>query len=162
LLAAGAIGAGVIGMTGAAAAENERGGVNPPAKIKIKLNDEGPFFQGPDSIDKGSKLTIVNRTDPKDVGPHTFTLVKKGPKPFERILAAHEAGPPPDFPIGKQSVDSGKKGWDRPFTENRDGDSWYTETKGESHSRKVKAKVGKTLRYFCAVHPFMKGKFEVE
>ena len=42
------------------------------------------------------------------------------------------------------------------------GDSWFTPDKGTKQSRKVSAKAGKTLYFFCAVHPFMQGKIKVE
>ena len=160
LFAAGAIGVAAVGFAGSAAADQERAGGD-SATIKMKMQDGGPVFTGPDAIDRGEKLRVVNRTNPNQIGPHTFTLVKKGRKPYDRIFAAHQIGPPPNFEVGKKSVDTGRKGWDRPFTRNHDGDSWYTERRNTSQTRKVKADVGKTIRYFCAIHPFMKGKFEV-
>jgi hypothetical protein len=177
LLAAGVIGAGAIGISGAAAADQERGvGTGPAATIKMKFNPEqGPFFQAPSQVDKGERLEIVNRTNPKDIGPHTFTLVKESlvdsgrdqrrcgnlrSKVCKRIVRAHrfdlETGVP-----GRTVVDRGKNGWDRQFTKERSGDSWYTETQDENHSRKVKADVGKRLYFFCIIHPEMQGELEV-
>ena len=161
VLAAGAVGVAAVGFAGSAAADQERAAGSGDATVKIKLGDDGPFFDGPDAIARGAKLKIVNKTSPNQIGPHTFTLVKKGRKPTNRILEAHEVGPPPDFPVGKRVVDTGRKGWDRPFTKNHDGDSWYTGKRNQTHARKVKADVGKTVRFYCVVHPFMKGKFEV-
>ena len=59
-------------------------------------------------------------------------------------------------------MDRGKKGWDKEFTKTKKGDSWFTDQRGATETRKVKADVGKTLGYFCVVHPFMRGKLEVE
>lgn len=182
LLAAGLIGALVISLTGSASAESgasERAAGN--AKIKMKLQGEDLFFAGPKKIAKGAKLTIVNKTSPRQVGPHTFTLKKKGARPRQldpQVFEAHEVEPvplPPEFckeegipedecfdlKVNEPVAEYGKRGWDRVFTPRRKGDSWYTEKRGETHSRRVSAKVGKTLHYYCAVHPFMKGKFEV-
>ncbi len=161
LLAAGAIGVAAVGFAGSASADPERAAGSGDATVTIKLDNGNPRFDGPDAIARGQKLKIVNDTKPRQIGPHTFTLVKKGPKPEDRILEAHEIGPPPDFRVGKRVVDTGRNGWDRPFTKNHDGDSWFTGKRHQAHARKVKADVGRTVRYFCLVHPFMKGKFEV-
>ena len=61
--------------------------------------------------------------------------------------------------MGRPVVDSGKTGWDKSF--GKKGDSWFAEAKGDKHSRKVTAKVGTTLTYFCAIHPNMVGKIKV-
>lgn len=159
LLAAGAVGVAAIAVTGSAAADQERAGGG-GATIKAKVEGQKLDFFGPDSIAKGEKLTIVNKTSPREIGPHTFTLVRKGKKPQERIGKAHEFDQKTGE-VGRPVVESGERGWDRAFTKKHDGDSWYTEERGASHSRKVSADVGKTVRYFCAIHPFMKGEFEV-
>jgi len=38
-------------------------------------------FVAPESVRLGDELEIVNETDPKKVGPHTFSLVTKGSLP---------------------------------------------------------------------------------
>lgn len=130
-------------------------------------------FSGPRRVSRGSELIIDNRTDPNNVGPHTFTLIRKRRLPTTRnqmkncernkgvcgkIAVAHEFDPK-TFVVNKPDVDVGRLGWDRSF--GKQGDSWYTETKGEQTSRIVSARPGTTLRYFCVVHPFMKGKIKV-
>jgi hypothetical protein len=160
LAAAGLLAAGVVGLTGSAAAEQARGGGG-GSTIAMKLDGRDLVFDGPKAIERNTRLTILNKTKPSQVGPHTFTLVRKGKKPFSRILQAHEVGPPPEQKVGRRIVEAGKKGWNRAFTKDQNGDSWFTDERGAKHTRNVTAKVGRTLRFYCAVHPFMKGKFEV-
>jgi len=175
LLAVGAVAVAVIGVTGSASAEQAQ--ATKPAKLKMAIKGNKLDFFGAESVEKGQKLKIINKTRVAEFGPHTFTLVKpklvnsgKKRKRCERlesklcqnILEAHRVGPPPDFPVGRPNVDRGKKGWDKEFTKTKKGDSWFTDQRGATETRKVKAKVGKTLGYFCVVHPFMRGKLEVE
>lgn len=146
------------------------------AVVKMKASKKkGPYFTGPATVEAGQELKIVNKTAPDQVGPHTFTLIKKGDIPTSRkemkacenldpksvcsdIATAHEFDPQ-TFHINKPDVDVGKTGWDKSF--GNTGDSWYTETEGEKTSREVSAKPGTTLHYFCVVHPFMVGKVKV-
>ena len=175
LLAAGAIGVAVVGFTGSASAEQGQGANT--AKIKMAIKGEKLDFFGADSVAEGQKLEIINRTRVDEVGPHTFTLVEprlvnsgKKRKRCERlrsklcqnILEAHRVGPPPDFPVGRPNVDRGRKGWDKEFTKRKKGDSWFTDERGATETRRVTANAGETLGYFCVVHPFMRGKLEVE
>jgi hypothetical protein len=132
------------------------------------------LFEGPRKVEAGSQLDIVNKTDPEQVGPHTFTLVEKDELPQTKdeikqcehvksefcanIVKKHKADPKTGE-IGKPSLDYGKKGWDTEF--GKKGDSWVTVEQDESQARKVSAKPGTTLYYFCLVHPFMQGKIKV-
>jgi len=150
------------------------------ATIEIQgKKDKDLAFSGPDTIEAGKNLKIKNLTKPKKVGPHTFTLVEKKlvPKTNKEIkncfspgqicmavAFAHEFDPETEQ-IGKQNVEAGKDGWDTPFDsvdEDATGDSWYTETQDEQTKRKVKAKAGTKLTYFCAVHPWMTGTIKVK
>ncbi len=45
------------------------------AKIKMVQKGRDLTFTGPKKVEKGRKLRIVNDTNPKKVGPHTFTLI---------------------------------------------------------------------------------------
>lgn len=144
------------------------------ATITMKLMGKHAMFTGPKTVKKGAKLTIVNASDPKKIGPHTFTLVTKGNVPktkqdmkdcmnfkspvCQNVVAAHKANPKTGH-VGKRNVNAGKKGWDKGF--GKTGDSWFSDTKGEKTSRKVSAPVGTTLYYFCVVHPEMQGKIKV-
>jgi hypothetical protein len=175
LLAVGALGVAAIAFTGSASAEQEHAAKT--AKLRMAIKGQKLDFFGPESVEKGQKLEIVNKTSVMEVGPHTFTLVdpklvdsgkeRKRCEQFrskvcQNVLEAHQVGPPPDFPVGRPNVDRGKKGWDREFTKKRKGDSWFTDERGATETRRVKADVGDTIGYFCLVHPFMRGKLEVE
>ena len=165
----------VVAVGGAASADTAS--KRAAAKITMEKDGRELLFDGPASVEKGTKLKIENLTNPRRVGPHTFTLIKKGAIPkskneikkcgnFElavcrKIFKAHEVDPK-TFEVGEPDVERGKHGWDAAFSNHRKGDSWYTEKKGEADSRKVKADVGKTLHFFCLVHPEMVGKIKVE
>jgi hypothetical protein len=146
------------------------------ATITIKgKTDHGLRFGGDNEVKAGKNLKIVNDTNPKKVGPHTFTLaVKKDlpqkPKEFDACFAPHELcgtvgrAHKIDFEaetIGKINVESGKDGWDKLFEPDVFGDSHFFGGP-ETYKRKVTAKAGTTLTYFCLVHPFMQGSIKVK
>lgn len=158
-------------------------GVAPPASaaektVKMVVNGEVPAFKAPKSVKRGDKLTVVNKSDPEAIGPHTLSLVKPselpskkqwkkcGMPPFAFICAtifeAHEVEVPENGPptVGKHDVEVGKKGWDKSF--GKTGDSWLTENEGDKTSRRVTAKAGSALTLFCAVHPNMVAKVKVK
>jgi hypothetical protein len=165
----------VVAVGGAASADTAS--KRATAKITMEKDGRNLLFAGPETVEKGAKLKIENLTSPRKVGPHTFTLVKKGALPSSRnefkkcarfelpvcakILKAHEVDPK-TFEVGKAEVDNGKKGWDAAFSRARKGDSWYTERKNDTDARKVSADQGKTLHFFCLIHPDMQGKIKVE
>lgn len=165
-----------IGTAGAASAQDGPAkGVTNTIEIKGK-NEKRLHFAGPKTVPPLSSLEIVNKTKVQKVGPHTFTLVTDDalPKTKTQIkkcgkielpvcvqaFGAHQVDPE-TFEVGQPNVESGAPGWDTPFTSDTDGDSWYTETKGETTSRVVSTPEDQ-LRYFCLVHPFMNGKVKVE
>jgi hypothetical protein len=165
----------IVAVGGAASADTAS--KRATAKITMEKDGRNLFFAGPESVEKGAKLKVENLTSPRKVGPHTFTLVKKGSLPSSRnefkkcarfelpvctkVLKAHEVDPETGE-VGKAKVENGRKGWDAAFSRARKGDSWYTERKNDTDSRKVSANAGKTLRFFCVVHPDMQGKIKVE
>jgi hypothetical protein len=173
-----AVGAGGIAAIGASASDAGKAGGGHVAKIKMEVKGKGKhadlFFQGPNKVEKGSKLKIINKTLPSKVGPHTFTLVKQNrlPKSKKAIkdcenlklavcvnaFKAHEVDPN-TFEVNKPKVEVGRKGWDKSF--GRTGDSVFLGSQGAHNTRKVSANDGKTLYYFCLVHPFMQGKIKV-
>lgn len=147
------------------------------ATIEIKgKTQKGLRFAGPKVVKPGKKLEIVNNTDPERVGPHTFTLAKEKYLPTNgkefracfdpgnicnTVAEAHEV----DFEteqIGEENVDEGRPGWDLEFTLKKFGDSRFLGGEGQTHSRRVSAKDGATLNYFCVIHPNMQGKLTVE
>jgi len=144
-----------------------------PATVEMVMKGKLPVFKGPKTVSKGAKLTIVNKTSLKQIGPHTFSLVKPAKVPSKKqwkqcgeklellcgeIARAHKVNMETGQP-GKVFLDVGKKGFDKSF--GKKGDSWFTDAKGDEFSRKVTAKAGSTLTYFCAVHPNMVGKIKV-
>lgn len=165
-----AAGAMVAGGT-AATADVAKG---PSNSIKIKSNTK-PRFDGPETILAGSELQILNKTDPQEIGPHIFSLIEKpalpkGKEELKRcakikgvckdIAVAHEVNFD-TFEVGQPIVERGETGWDQSFDgETQEGDSWYTETEGEAHSRQVTAGAG-NLWFLCVVHPDMQGKIKV-
>ena len=74
LLAVGAVAVAVIGVTGSASAEQAQ--ATKPAKLKMAVKGNKLDFFGAESVEKGQKLKIINKTRVNEVGPHTFTLVK--------------------------------------------------------------------------------------
>lgn len=134
-------------------------------------------FTGPTSVTVGDQLEIVNNTNPKQVGPHTFSLVTKGslpktpkarqgcfaPKHICLAIAIWHGFNPKTERITKQLAKAGPAGWSTAGNAtSKKGDSWFTEKKGESISQEVTAQADTTLYYLCAVHPFMQGKVDVE
>lgn len=173
-----ALGTGGMAAMSASASDPAKARSGPVAKIKMEASGKGRntelFFTGPKEVEKGTKLEIVNKTNPGKVGPHTFSLVKQNrlPDTKKEIKAceklelavcvngakAHEVDLM-TFEVNRPKVEVGKKGWDQSF--GKIGDSWYTETPNEHNTREVSANDGKTLYYFCLVHPFMQGKIKV-
>jgi len=133
-------------------------------------------FVGPESVVAGEKLEIVNDTNPKQVGPHTFTLVTKGSLPKTRkamnscfapkklclAIAQWHGFNPKTERISKNLVKVGPAGWSTEGTATKKGDSWFTEKEGATFSQPVTAAAGTTLSYICAVHPEMQGDIEVK
>jgi hypothetical protein len=175
VLAAGVAAFAAIAITGSASAERAQAAKT--VKLKMAVKGEKLDFFGPNKVEKGDKLEVVNKTAVDEVGPHTFTLID--PKLMDSreerekceqvqgkvcpaIFEAHQVGPPPEFEVGKRNVDVGKNGWDREFTRRKKGDSWYTDELGATETRKVSAKAGDEIGYFCLVHPFMRGTLKVK
>ena len=175
---------GILGVAGAAlaiallsggvASAHDSARAVKPTKIKMKVDGREPIFSGPATIEQGTDLQVVNRSDPKKVGPHTFSIVKRkflpttkkeGKQCFSKgicgpIAVAHEFDPGTGK-VGKRTVEIGKSGWDKAFSLDHPGDSWYTGKENQQQTRTVSAKPGTKLFFICAVHPFMQGKITV-
>lgn len=148
------------------------------ATVFIKADKKGLRFVAPATVAAGEELKVVNQTDPRKIGPHTFSLVTKGslPKtPNARKLCfakghicraiARWHGVKGNGPVKENPAEAGLPGWDTLGNLNRDGDSWFTGNKaGTSITQTVTADVtaGPTRIYFlCAIHPWMQGSTEV-
>lgn len=152
----------------------------PPAGAKVDVVhivfEKGALkFVAPESVDQGDYLEVVNETNPKQVGPHTFSMVTQGSLPKTKnarqrcftpnhickaIANWHGAkgeGPPTINP-----VEAGPEGWSTMGTLHKTGDSWFTgEKKGASIVQQVTAQASTTIYFMCAVHPWMHGKINV-
>lgn len=143
--------------------------------IEIKMVGKKMGFFGPKTIVQGEELRIVNKTNPKMVGPHTFALVTKGslPKtPKARQLCftkghicmaiAKWQGFNQKEEVTINPAKAGPEGWSTMGTVTKPGDSWFTGTKpGASIEQPVTAAPGTTLYFMCAIHPWMQGSIKV-
>jgi hypothetical protein len=152
-------------------------GAELPTATTVFISAQGGrlHFIAPKTIASGEDLTVVNQTNPKQVGPHTFALVTKGSIPKTKkarqlcftphhickaIASWHGVkgnGPPTENP-----ATAGAEGWDTLGSLTKKGDSWFTgEKPGASIDQKVTAAAGTTIYFMCAIHPWMHGQIEV-
>ncbi len=135
-------------------------------------------FVGPKTVTLGDELKIVNSTDPKKIGPHTFSLVTQGslpktkgarqkcftPKHICKAIADWH-GVKGEGPVTINPVEAGLEGWDTEGSSaSKEGDSWFTGKKGQSFQQQVTvvSATPKTIYFMCAIHPWMQGKTTVE
>lgn len=179
VLAAGAAAALVAALgTGSPAAADEGAQAAAAAKstVSMRTTAKRMFFTGSSTVKTGQLLRVRNLSDPKQHGPHTFTLVASNVIPRSRkageqcftpgkicltAAIAHEFDEKTEK-VNKPLVEAGKLGWDKRFSRAvKTGDSWYSEKKSEQFEQVVSAKAGTILRYMCVVHPEMQGKIRV-
>jgi plastocyanin len=157
-------------FAGGASAED-----NPANTVFISAKGGKLHFEAPQSITFGEELTILNTTNPKKVGPHTFALVTKGSIPktskqrqlcftphhiCKAIAGWH--GVKGNGPVKENPALAGSEGWDTLGSLTEKGDSWFTGTKpNATFTQKVTAAPGTTIYFMCAIHPWMHGKIEV-
>lgn len=161
-------------LGGATGTATGRGLTVPAETIKMVGGPNKPLaFKAPESVDEGDALRVVNRTNPNQVGPHTFSLVRHDVWPLRSEYRDCERLRPGTmcreiaewhsfFGPGPQDdhVDAGKTGWNKKGDFQDVGDSFIAETEGAQDTRVVSRGGGK-LHFICAVHPFMKGKVQV-
>jgi plastocyanin len=170
----------VVAIGGPASATSNKATAKPGVtKITAEFDraDKRIFFDGPSTVAAGDELKIVNNTNPRSIGPHTFSLVRKKDLPqtknqikacakkFKGICGAiikwHDVNVQTGE-VGENPVEVGKNGWDQKGSLKRKGDSFVLDRgRGQKFKRPVTAPVGKTLYYICAVHPEMQGKITV-
>ncbi len=147
-----------------------------PAKIYITEDKGALKFIAPPSVYQGDELTVVSETNPKKVGPHTFSLVTQGvvpktpsarkncftPKHICMSIAKWHGFNPKTEKISINPAKAGPEGWSTAGDNTKKGDSWFSgETKaGTSITQQVTAEPG-TLYFICAIHPWMHGKTTV-
>jgi hypothetical protein len=136
----------------------------------------GLRFVAPKTIASGAELEVLNQTNPRQVGPHTFSLVTKGsipqtgkavkscftPKHICMAIAKWH-GTNGNGPVTKNPAKAGLDGWDTLGSVTKKGDSWFTGEKapGTSITQPVTAAAGTTIYFMCAIHPWMQGHMEV-
>jgi hypothetical protein len=179
LLAAAPVAAFIIALL----ASGSAGAAEPPpptekAVIDIVLKGKKLSFEGPESVYQGQELEVFNDTNPRQVGPHTFSLVEKGTLPKTKSaekscftpghicmsIAKWHGFNPKTEKITINPVEAGPLGWSTMGNnKGKKGDSWFTgESKKGTHTiEKVTAKAGTTLYFICAVHPWMQGSVKV-
>ncbi len=166
----------VLLAPGLSSAETEAGTGNTDV-IKMAIVKGKLKFVYPKTVTRGDQLEIVNATNPRQVGPHTFSLVQPGLVPKTKpqrqncftpkhicLAIAHWHGVPGDGngPPKINPVDAGAEGWSTMGNLKRKGDSWFTGQEPKaSITESVTAKAGTTLYFICAVHPWMHGKVKV-
>ena len=143
--------------------------------ITMKLEKGALGFEAPATVHQGDELNIVNETDPRKVGPHTFSMVTKGslpktpkarkncftPKHICLSIAKWHGFNPKTEKITINPAKAGLPGWSTMGSTTKKGDSWFTgEKKGTSYSQLVTAEPG-TIHFMCAIHPWMQGSVEV-
>jgi hypothetical protein len=132
-------------------------------------------FVGPETVTEGDELEIVDATNPLQVGPVTFSLVRPGYLPKTKRAqdncftpghicwaiaewqGVHGEGVPTINP-----AEAGAPGWDTPGAPGSPGDSWFSGLEpGGSFSQEVTAKAGRRLWFMDAIHPRMRGTIKV-
>lgn len=154
------------------------GGATSADTVFMKISKGRLVFSAPKTIVAGEQLTVRNQTNPKQVGPHTFSLVTKGslpktpqarqscfaPKHICREIAEWH-GVKGNGPVKVNPVDPGNEGWDTMGDQTKEGDSWFTGTKPRTSITQpvsVDTAAGPTRIYFiCAIHPEMQGSINV-
>ena len=139
-------------------------------RVFIRGN-KNPHFVAPKSIHLHDKLKIINQTDPKKIGPHTFSMVQQQdiPKSNKQIKSCQKRGHicRHIFHWHKnghvQLAKAGRQGWDVEGSLKRKGDSWFTgETLGAHFRQRVAGDAPHVLTFMCAIHPFMHGSIVVK
>lgn len=146
--------------------------------VLMKGDKQGLRFVAPKTIVNGEELKVVNQSDPRKFGPHTFSLVTKASLPktakarqlcftkahiCKAIASWH--GVKGNGPVKQNPADAGAAGWDTSGSVSKKGDSWFTgEKPGTSISQPTgfDTSAGATRVYFlCAIHPAMQGSINV-
>jgi hypothetical protein len=155
-----------------ASAATELGSAN---TVYIKAGKGGLRFEAPKTIASGEELEVLNQTNPKQVGPHTFSLVTKGsipktpkarqvcftPNHICKAIASWHGVKGEGAPT-KNPAKAGLEGWDTLGSLTKPGDSWFTGTKpNASFEQPVTAAAGTTIYFMCAIHPWMHGSIKV-
>jgi hypothetical protein len=144
------------------------------AVIQIEEEHGTLKFVAPATVTQGAALEVVNDTNPKKVGPHTFSLVTAGsvpktakqrqlcftPKHICKAIAAWH-GVKGEGPPTKNPATAGAEGWSTMGSLSKKGDSWFTGEKPDASISQVVSATPQTIYFMCAIHPWMHGKITV-
>jgi hypothetical protein len=133
------------------------------------------FFDAPKTVHNGDVLKVRNTTNPRQVGPHTFSMVQAGLRPDTKperkkcfnpghicAAVARWHGVTGNGPVTQNPAKAGKAGWDTEGSLTKKGDSWFTgNKKATSFSQVVSAKAGTTMTFMCVIHPNMHADIRV-
>ena len=150
----------------------------PANKVLIEAKGHSLKFVYPKTIVAGEELTIENTTNPKKVGPHTFSLVTESeiPKTKKQRKVCFTPGHICKAIAGwhgvkgkgaptKNPAKAGNPGFDTEGSLKKKGDSWFTGQKpNASYTAPVTVNTAdgpQELTFMCAVHPWMHGTIEV-
>ena len=164
----------VVGATSASASAPQKSGAT---VIKMERDGKDLFFTGPETVERRHRPEDQEQDQPAPGRPaHLLARSREGPaddqaarsRPARRSssgsAARSSSGTTSNLQtgeIGENPVEVGKQGWDRQGNLKRRATPGSAERKGETFTRKVTAKPGKTLHFVCAVHPFMQGEIAV-
>ena len=148
--------------------------------VYIKLRKSGlPHFVAPNTIRDGDTLRIVNKTNARAIGPHTFSMVTRKVIPRTKperkksftpqhicfSVAIWHGVTGPNSPPTKNPATAGPVGWSTLGNLKRNGDSWFTGAKrNASFEQEVNfnpAKGQKRLSFMCVIHPWMHDSIKV-
>ncbi|MEX2108603.1 MAG: hypothetical protein WD827_06925 [Solirubrobacterales bacterium] len=149
-----------------------------PPTVYIREVNGKLRFVAPKTIVTGEELRVLSETNPKEVGPHTFSLVKKfalpktpkarkncfTPKHICLAISKWHGVKPRTEQVTIDLAKAGTEGWSTLGSPSKRGDSWYTEELGSSISQlvAVDTSAGPRRIYFLdAVHPWMRGSINV-
>ncbi len=151
------------GATTAGAAKTVRTEGGPEFEPNRYIRDTLRFAPGAITVRPNERVTWVDADRAPE--PHTVTVVSRRnlPDTIEEIFEcracalanAHLEDPTdPNSDLARMRVNVGRPGL------NTQGDSLFLAPGGRISAR-VTARVGGTLRYFCALHPWMQGSIRV-
>ncbi len=171
-----------LGAFAAASATGSTGGASRATTktVYIKLRKSGlPHFVAPNTIRDGDTLRIVNKTNAKAIGPHTFSMVARKDIPRTKpqrkkcftphhicfSVAIWHGVTGPNSPPTINPVKAGPDGWSTEGTLKKTGDSWFTGAKRNASFEQVvnfdPSKGRKRLSFQCAIHPWMHDSIKV-
>ncbi len=169
---------GAIAIAGPVWANGSDSAAAPANEVLIEGKGHSVHFVYPKTIVAGEDLTITNKTNAKQVGPHTFSLVTEAdipqtkkerklcftPKHICKAVAGWH-GVKGEGPPTKNPAKAGKTGWDTEGSLTKKGDSWFTGSKpNATFTAPVSIDTSKgpqTLTFMCVIHSWMHGSIEV-